>query len=315
MSIEQELSIGGGEQVQGLTRPAAIAARPAVAVPARRSLGGDVRRQLLANRLALISGVFVLLVALLALIAPLVAPRGYTAQDYANLRRAPGASYWMGTDAAGRDVWARIVYGARISLAVGLGVQLIAVLVGVPLGLLAGFCGGRIDMLIMRFVDTLYAFPTLLFAILLMNWLGQGILNIILALSLVGWLPICRLVRAQTLSLREREFILAAHALGVPAGRIMVTHLLPNTLSTIITTVTFGIPQTILAEASLSFIGVGINPPLPSWGSMVSDNILYIRSAWHLALFPALALGLTMLAFTAFGDGLRDALDPRSKGH
>jgi len=188
------------------------------------------------------------------------------------------------------------------------------VLIGVPLGLLAGFLGGRVDTLIMRVVDILYAFPTLLFAILLMSWLGQGVFNIVVALSLVGWLQLCQLVRAQTLSLREREFVLAARALGVSDGQIMWRHLLPNVLATIITTVTFGIPQAILAEAALSFIGVGINPPLPSWGAMVSDNILYIRSAWHLALFPALALGLTMLAFTAFGDGLRDALDPRSQG-
>ena len=163
----------------------------------------------------------------------------------------------------------------------------------------------------MRVVDTLYAFPTLLFAILLMSWLGQGVLNIVIALSLIGWLPLCQLVRAQVISVREREFVQAARALGVPDLQIMWRHLLPNTLSTIITAVSFGIPQSILSEAALSFIGVGINPPLPSWGSMVSDNILYIRSAWHLALFPALALGLTMLAFTAFGDGLRDALDPR----
>ena len=310
MSVERKLVAGTVER-----KPAAAArgAKEGVAASGRRSLWGDVWRRLLANRLAVLSGLFILLVALLAVFAPIVAPRGYTNQDYSNLRAGPSAAYWLGTDTAGRDLWARIVYGARVSLAVGVGVQLVAVLVGVPLGLIAGFVGGRVDMLIMRVVDTLYAFPTLLFAILLMSWLGQGVLNIIISLSLVGWLQMCRLVRAQTLSLREREFVLAAQALGVPAWRIMAGHLLPNTLAVIITTVTFGIPQAILAEASLSFIGVGINPPLPSWGGMVSDNILYIRSAWHLALFPALALGLTMLAFTALGDGLRDALDPRTR--
>ncbi len=310
-SIEPTAQLGGIERVASnphITRPAGDTHHH----PAARSIWGDVWQRLRANRLAVISAIFVLLIIVLALAAPLVAPRGYTFQDYKNLRAGPSAQFWLGTDTAGRDLWARIVYGGQVSLTVGIGVQLIAVLIGVPLGLLAGFRGGRVDMLIMRVVDTLYAFPTLLFAILLMSWLGQGVLNIVIALSLIGWLPLCQLVRAQVISLREREFVQAARALGVPDLQIMWRHLLPNILSTIITAVSFGIPQAILSEAALSFIGVGINPPLPSWGSMVSDNILYIRSAWHLALFPALALGLTMLAFTAFGDGLRDALDPRS---
>jgi oligopeptide transport system permease protein len=145
-----------------------------------------------------------------------------------------------------------------------------------------------------------------------MAWLRPGIGNVILALSITGWLVLCRLVRAQTMSLRKREFIEAARVVGVPTHRILAAHILPNTFSAIITAITFAIPQAIFAEAALSFIGVGVNPPMPSWGQMVSDNILYIRSAWHLAVFPALALGLTMLAFTTFGDGLRDAFDPRS---
>jgi oligopeptide transport system permease protein len=311
MSVEYEARLGAGSlESVVLARPAA---QHQVHQPAARGIWGDVLRRLLANRLAVASTIFLLLIVGLALAAPLVAPRGYMAQDYQHLRAGPSLTYWLGTDSAGRDLWARLVYGGRVSLSVGLGVQLIALLIGVPLGLVAGFVGGRVDTLIMQVVDILYAFPTLLFAILLMSWLGQGVPNIVITLSTVGWLQLCRLVRAQALSLREREFILAARALGVPDSQIMWRHLLPNLLSTIITTVTFGIPQAILAEATLSFIGVGINPPLPSWGAMVSDNILYIRSAWHLALFPALALGLTMLAFTAFGDGLRDALDPRSK--
>lgn len=311
-SIEPKVQMSGAEQVIPDYRSAQSTGEQHKDIT-QRGLWADVLHRLRANRLAIVSAVFVLLIIILALAAPLVAPKGYTAQDYSHLRAGPSPQYWLGTDTAGRDLWARIVYGARVSLAVGIGVQLIAILIGVPLGLLAGFMGGRVDMFIMGVVDVLYAFPTLLFAILLMSWMGQGVLNIMIALSLIGWLQLCRLVRAQAISLREREFVLAARALGVPDHQIMLRHLLPNMLSTIITTVTFGIPQTILSEASLSFIGVGINPPLPSWGSMVSDNILYIRSAWHLALFPALALGLTMLAFTAFGDGLRDALDPRSR--
>jgi ABC-type dipeptide/oligopeptide/nickel transport system permease subunit len=272
-----------------------------------------VLRRLLANRSACVGALFVLLLIVLAVFAPLVAPRGYTAQDYDNLRIPPNTTYWLGTDNAGRDMWARVVYGGRISLFVGVAVQVISLLVGLPLGLIAGYFGGRIDNFVMRVVDVLYAFPTLLFAILLMSWLGPGLNNILVALSLTGWLTLCRVVRAQTLSLRERDFIEASRALGVPSWRIVLKHILPNTWSLVITTVSFGIPQAMLAEASLSFIGIGIMPPTPSWGQMVSDNILYIRSAWHLALFPSLALGLTLLAFTSFGDGLRDAFDPRSQ--
>jgi ABC-type dipeptide/oligopeptide/nickel transport system permease subunit len=302
------------------TERQSIAAQPRAAQPASGALlrapqtfWNDLLRRLLANRAAVAGGLFILLVLLLAALAPLVAPHGYAAQDYSHLRAFPSPQYWLGTDAAGRDLWARIVYGARVSLCVGLAVQGVALALGVPLGLVAGYAGGWVDSLIMRVADTLYGFPSLLFAILLMSWLGPGLQNVLLALSVTSWLTICRLVRAQTLSLCSREFVTAAHALGVPTGRILWAHVLPNTLSTIITAVTFGIPQAILAEAVLSFIGIGINPPTPSWGQMVSDNMLYIRSAWHLAVFPALALGLTMLAFTALGDGLRDALDPRTK--
>ena len=297
-----------GARAQGATRRDRRAA-----LRAPQTFWGDLLRRLLASRAAVAGGLFILLVLLLAALAPLVAPRGYAAQDYGHLRSFPSAQYWLGTDAAGRDLWARIVYGARVSLCVGLAVQGVALALGVPLGLVAGYAGGWIDSLIMRVVDTLYGFPNLLFAILLMSWLGPGLPNVLLALSVTSWLTICRVVRAHTLSLRGREFITAAHALGVPTGRILRAHVLPNTLSAIITAVTFGIPQAILAEAVLSFIGIGINPPTPSWGQMVSDNMLYIRSAWHLAVFPALALGLTMLAFTALGDGLRDALDPRTR--
>lgn len=277
-----------------------------------RSWLSDALRRLVANRLAVLGAIYIVLLLLVVAFAPIIAPRGYEAQDYNNLRTAPNADYWFGTDAAGRDMWARVIYGARVSLMVGILVQIAALAVGVPLGLIAGFYGGRVDSIIMRVVDILYAFPNLLFAILLMAWLGPGIGNVIIALSLTGWLTLCRLVRAQTLSLRSRDFVLAADATGAPTWRVLLIHILPNTLSAVITASTFGIPQAILAEATLSFIGVGVSPPIPSWGQMVSDNILYIRSAWHLALFPSLALGLTILAFTMFGDGLRDAFDPKS---
>lgn len=308
MSLSQNIE----ERKVGIASGRAVAAVDVAASRVQRNWYSDALRRLMANRLALASAIYLVALIALALAAPVVAARGYEAQDYTNLRTFPNTTYWLGTDAAGRDMWARIVYGGRVSLFVGIVVQLVALVVGVPLGLLAGFVGGWVDSILMRLVDVLYGFPTLLFAILLMNWLGPGITNIIIALSFTGWLTICRLVRAQAASLRSREFVLAAYAVGVPSERIMRVHILPNLLSTIITASTFGISQAILAEATLSFIGVGISPPVPSWGQMVSDNILYIRSAWHLAVFPSLALGFTMLAFTALGDGLRDAFDPHS---
>jgi oligopeptide transport system permease protein len=308
MSIEREVGGRAARIAVPEARPAAPVLRRAV----RRGPWRDAWRRLLANRAAVLGGAFVLLICLAALLAPLLAPRGYEKQDYGALRQGPSAAYWLGTDAAGRDMWARVVYGARVSLTVGLVTQLAALLIGVPLGLVAGYFGGWLDSVIMRVVDVLYAFPLILFATLMMAWLRPGLGNVILALSVTGWLVLCRLVRAQAMSLRSREFIEAARVVGVPTHRILFGHVLPNTSSAIITAVTFAIPQAIFSEAALSFIGVGVNPPTPSWGQMVSDNILYIRSAWHLAVFPALALGLTMLAFTAFGDGLRDAFDPRS---
>jgi oligopeptide transport system permease protein len=310
MSIEQDASTVRSRML----RPTEAAAQAAIPVlRPRRTVWGDMLRRLWANKLAVTGGVFILIMLLAAIFAPLIAPKGYMTQDYANLRTLPNSEFWFGTDAAGRDMWARIIYGARVSLTVGLLTQVIALFVGVPLGLIAGYFGGWIDNAIMRVVDVLYAFPLILFATLLMAWLRPGLSNVILALSITGWLVICRLVRAQVMSLRSREFIEAARVVGTPTHRILLGHVLPNTMSAIIIAITFAIPQAIFAEAALSFIGVGVNPPTPSWGQMVSDNILYIRSAWHLAVFPALALGITMLAFTTFGDGLRDAFDPRGK--
>jgi ABC-type dipeptide/oligopeptide/nickel transport system permease subunit len=197
---------------------------------------------------------------------------------------------------------------------VGLVTQLFAVLIGGLVGVIAGYFGGKLDMILMRLVDVTYAFPTLLFVILLMSMLGPGLTNIIIALSLTTWVTIARLVRSEFIRLRESDFILAAHSTGASSLRIIFNHLLPNTLTPIIIAFTFGIPTAIFTEASLSFIGVGISPPTPSWGQMVGENYQYLRSLWHLTVFPVLAIASTMLGFTFLGDGLRDALDPRNTG-
>jgi ABC-type dipeptide/oligopeptide/nickel transport system permease subunit len=281
-------------------------------VPARRaSLWGDALRRLLRNRLAMFGLAVILFFSFLAIFAPVIAPHDYAEQFWDHIAEYPSAEFPLGTDLNGRDMLSRMIYGARVSMTVGLVAQFIVVLIGVPIGAIAGYYGGKIDTAIMRFVDIMYAFPTLLFVILIMTMLGKGLFNIFIAIGLVGWVTLSRLVRAQVLSLREKEFVKAARTMGASSGRIIVRHLLPNALTPIIVAVTFGIPQAIFTEAALSFIGVGINPPTPSWGQMVGEYQQYIRSYWHMSLFPALAIGLLMLAFTFFGDGLRDALDPR----
>jgi ABC-type dipeptide/oligopeptide/nickel transport system permease subunit len=185
--------------------------------------------------------------------------------------------------------------------------------IGVPIGALSGFIGGRTDILLTRFIDVMYAFPRLLFVILVMSMLGAGLTNIFIAIGLTGWVSIARQTRAQVLALKAKEFVEGARALGARSGRLLLRHVLPNALTPIVVSVTFGIPEAIFTEAALSFIGVGINPPTPSWGQMVGEGQQYLRSAWHLCVFPAIAIAITMLSFTFLGDGVRDALDPKLK--
>jgi ABC-type dipeptide/oligopeptide/nickel transport system permease subunit len=196
---------------------------------------------------------------------------------------------------------------------VGLGAQVIVVLIGVPIGAISGYLGGRVDVFLTRFIDVMYAFPRLLFVILLMSMLGAGLMNIFIAIGLTGWVGIARQTRAQVLAIKEKEFVDGARALGAGFHRVLVRHILPNALTPIVVAVTFGIPEAIFTEAALSFIGVGINPPTPSWGQMVGEGQQYIRSYWHLCVFPSIAIAVTMLSFTFFGDGVRDALDPKLK--
>jgi ABC-type dipeptide/oligopeptide/nickel transport system permease subunit len=206
-----------------------------------------------------------------------------------------------------------MIHGARISMIVGLGAQIVVVLIGVPVGALSGFLGGRVDLVLTRLVDVMYAFPRLLFVILVMSMLGAGLTNIFIAIGLTGWVNIARQTRAQVLAIKEKEFVDGARALGAGAGRLLRRHILPNALTPIVVTITFGIPEAIFTEAALSFIGVGINPPTPSWGQMVGEGQQYLRSYWHLCVFPSIAIAITMLSFTFLGDGVRDALDPKMK--
>jgi ABC-type dipeptide/oligopeptide/nickel transport system permease subunit len=272
----------------------------------------DAWRRFCANRLAPVGLGIVLLLLVLAVGANVIAPFPYDKPDFAAAWQFPSRQHLMGTDGIGRDFFSRIVYGARTSLAVGLSAQALALSIGITLGMAAGLRGGKVDFVVMRLVDAVWAFPRMLFAIMVLTVLGSGFGNVLLAIAVTGWIPICRLTRAQLLTQRESDYVVAARALGVSEARIARVHLLPNILGPVIVTLTLGVPEAIFAEAGLSFLGIGINPPIPSWGQMVGESVSTIRFYWHLALFPALMIGLTMLGFVLLGDGLRDALDPRS---
>jgi ABC-type dipeptide/oligopeptide/nickel transport system permease subunit len=277
------------------------------------SLYRDAWRRLIRNKLAVAGGVTVILLCLVAIFADVLTPYPYAKPNFGKIYEFPSREFPLGTDQLGRDVLSRMIYGARVSMLVGLGAQIIIVLIGVPMGAIAGYLGGRVDLVLTRFIDVMYAFPRLLFVILVMSMLGAGLINIFIALGLTGWVGIARQTRAQVLAIKEKEFVEGARALGAGFWRILTKHVLPSALTPIVVSVTFGIPEAIFTEAALSFIGVGINPPTPSWGQMVGENQQFLRSYWYLCVFPSIAIAVTMLSFTFFGDGVRDALDPKMK--
>ena len=277
--------------------------------PRQRTLLGDAAHRFARNKMALVGLFIVGFLIFIAIFANFLAPYAYDDATPTEALQFPSAQHWMGTDEVGRDVYSRILYGSRISLAVGLGVMAIALVIGIPLGLAAGLLGGPVDFIIMRLVEVFTAIPALMLALILLAVFGGGVYNVILALGIVAWLDACRLLRAQLLSLRERDFVLAARTIGVSNARIAMRHLLPNAIAPLIVAVSIGIPVAIFAEAGLSFLGLGINDPLPSWGKMVGNSMAYVRVYWFLGLFPTLAIAITMLGFTFLGDGLRDAFD------
>jgi len=322
-----------------------------------RSLTSDAFRRLSRNRAAVIGAVIVTVNILVALLAPVVAPKAFDDASLTSTNATPtwvtqvfpgmkpreeggyvkiNNSYLLGADKLGRDLLSRILYGARISITVAIVGPLVSVVIGLIVGLVAGYQGGRIDNLLMRFVDIMFAFPTYLLIILLMSFfrLGAsqfepgslvyavsqmdaamgGLLFIFIGIGLTAWMGAARLVRGQVLSVRENEYVVAAYALGVPTARIILRHVLPNIIGPLIVTETLNIPSYIAYEAFLSFIGLGVNPPTPSWGGMIADGALVIQNYPNQALFPALVLFLLMFAFNFLGDGLRDALDPTLRG-
>jgi oligopeptide transport system permease protein len=290
---------------------AAVVSGPTI--PQQASLWSDAWRRLRRNRLALISAIYLVGLVGVALIALVYTPYSYRDVGVTMPYSGPSTSHWLGADIVGRDVLSRLMVGAQISLIVGVGTQVLVLGVGVPLGLFVGYYGGWLDTVVSSIIGVFYGIPNLLIAMILLLLLGPSLNNIIIAIVATSWMDMTRLVRGQTFGLREREFIEAARASGAKPLKILFGHILPNSLGPIIVQATFGVPAAILFEAFLSFLGIGVQPPTPSWGSMAADGLTAIRIAPHMVIVPSIALSLTLMAFNFLGDGLRDALDPRQR--
>ncbi len=268
------------------------------------------------NRLTYIGLAVAAIFILSAIFAPLIATHDVTAQNLAMRYAAPSAAHWFGTDALGRDVFSRVVFGARISLEVGIIVVVVSSIIGIFIGAIAGFYGGWVDKILSGYIFNVFlAFPGLLLAIALVAFLGAGLGKLILALCVIGWVGYARVMRGQVLKVREYDFVQAARALGASDGRILFTHIFPNAIQPLIVQASLGMAGAVLSEASLSFLGLGIPPPAPSWGTMIEEargfDVLY--NAPHVLIFPGIAIALTVLAFNFIGDGLREYLDPKQR--
>ena len=287
-----------------------------------RSLWVDAWQRLIRNRAAVVSIVLLGVIALMAVFAPLLSQYGYSDTDYGAISCAPnwwaprgvcnaGGTHWFGTDSLGRDLFVRVLFGARVSLAVGLVATLVSLLIGVLYGATAGYLGGRIDGLMMRIVDVLYSLPFIFFVIILMVIFDRNFILLFVAIGAVEWLTMARIVRGQTLSIKHKEFIEAARAAGVGPLAIITRHVIPNVVGPVMVYVTLTVPGVILTESFLSFLGLGIQEPLTSWGVLISDGADQMETAPWMLLFPALFMAVTLFCFNFIGDGLRDALDPK----
>jgi len=290
---------------------AAVVTRPIA--PEQASLWSDAWRRLRRNRLALAGVVYLTFLVVVALVALIHTPYPTYEVGVGIPYQGPSGQHWFGVDALGRDTLSRLMAGAQISLIVGVGTQIVVLAIGVPIGLAAGYFRGWFDQVVTFIINLFYGIPDLLVALILVFLLGPNLTNIIIAIAFTRWMDMARLVRGQTLSLREREFIEAARASGAKPAKILFGHILPNALGPIIIQATFGVPAAILFEAFLSFLGLGVPPPTPTWGSMAAEGIVTIRIAPAMVIAPSIALSLTLMAFNFLGDGLRDALDPRQR--
>tara|TARA_A100001011_G_C14298725_1_gene839718 strand:- start:111 stop:959 length:849 start_codon:yes stop_codon:yes gene_type:complete len=276
------------------------------------SLWKDALNRLISNKLSLYSFIYIILIIFLALITPLIAPYDYAYQDLDLGPSGPSAQHLLGTDTLGRDLLTRMLYGSRISLLVGFLATLVALSIGVIWGTIAGFSGGKIDTIMMRIVDVLYGIPFIIFVILLMVIFGRNLILLFMAIGAVEWLTMARIVRSQVMTLSKQEFILSARAMGVSKAGIIFRHLIPNSIGPVIVYATLTVPQIMLLEAFLSFLGLGVQAPLSSWGLLIRDGAVSMEEYWWLLIFPSLAFSLTLFSLNFIGDGLRDALDPRT---
>ena len=276
------------------------------------SLFKDALIRLTRNKLSLFSLIYIVSLVVMALITPFVAPFDYAYQDLSLGASAPSADHLLGTDTLGRDLLTRMMYGSRISLMVGFSATSVALVIGVIWGTVAGFSGGKTDAIMMRIVDTLYGIPFIILIILLMVIFGRNLILLFLAIGAVEWLTMARIVRSQVLNLSKQEFILSAEAMGVSKISIVFRHLIPNAMGPVIVYATLTVPQIMLLEAFLSFLGLGVQPPLSSWGLLIRDGAVSMEEYWWLLIFPSLAFSLTLFSLNFIGDGLRDAIDPRT---
>nr|WP_103108212.1 ABC transporter permease [Brevibacillus reuszeri] len=306
------------QRIDPLFRPLTKSTQANVISRPSLSNAQQVIRKLIKNKLAMLGLVIIVLLVGMAIVGPSMVPYSYSDQSLLTKNQEISSEHWFGTDELGRDMFARTWYGARISLTIGVVAALIDLVIGVTVGGIAGYMAGRgkrgdrIDTIIMRVIEVLYGLPYLLVVILLMVVMEPGMLTIIIALSATGWTGMARLVRGQILQLKNQEFILAAQVLGAKFTRILLKHLIPNTIGVIIVNLTFTIPSAIFAESFLSFLGLGVQAPVASWGTMTNDGLgVILTGDWWRLFFPALMISLTMFAFNVFGDGLQDALDPR----
>ena len=295
--------------------PIAASGATILETPVRQTtFSQDVWRRFRRNRLAVLGAVIVVLLVVVAALANVIAPYSPTLVNLNAQFEPPSLQHPFGTDYFGRDILSRVIHGARISLVIGLVPTVMALAFGTVVGVTAGFKGGKIDTVLMRLGDIVMAFPSLILAMVVTYTLGASLFTLFIALAVVGWAGAARVVRAQTLSLRQRDFVTASRSVGVGQAGIMYRHIIPNCLAPILILLTLGIPGAIMAEAGLSFLGVGAQPPTPSWGLMVNEGQEYLFSAPWASIFPGLAILVTVLAFNFVGDGLRDALDPFLKG-
>jgi oligopeptide transport system permease protein len=273
----------------------------------------DAWRRLKENKVAMASMVIVFVVVIMAVVGPYLSKFDYSSNELLNSNQYPDKVHWFGTDELGRDLFVRVMYGARISLSVGFVAAFINLTIGVLYGGFSGYYGGKVDNTMMRLVDVIYSIPMMLYVILLMVVLGKGLINVFITLGVVYWGNMARIVRGQVLSLKEQEFILAARAAGAKKSRIILRHLIPNCMGQIIVTLTLSIPGAIFTEAFLSFIGLGVSAPMSSWGTLCNDALSTFKSYPYQLFIPAIAICITMIGFNLFGDGLRDALDPKMR--